>query len=83
MYAMLIFEQFVWIVVFLSTLLIGLDIGLGIGVLFSLFVVVLRTILPYSPSLGETRAWHYPPEEKLEDDEFDEEDLKVHFSSFN
>ena len=69
--------QFVWIVVFLATLLIGLDIGLAIGVLFSLFVVVVRTILPYSPSLGETRAWHYPPDEKLEDDEFDEEDLKV------
>ena len=64
---------------FLSTLIIGLDIGLGIGVLFSLFVVVLRTILPYSPSLGETRAWHYPPDEKLEDDDFDEEDLRVLF----
>ena len=70
-------EQFVWLVVFFATLLIGLDIGLGIGVIFSLFVVVLRTILPYSPSLGETRAWHYPPDEKLEDDDFDEEDLKV------
>ena len=70
-------NQFVWIVVFFATLLIGLDIGLGIGVLFSLFVVVLRTILPYSPSLGETRAWHYPPDEKLDDDEFDEEELRV------
>ena len=35
------------------------------------------TILPYSPSLGETRAWHYPPDEKLDDDEFDVEDLRV------
>ena len=62
---------------FFATLLIGLDIGLGIGVLFSLFVIVMRTILPYSPSLGETRAWHYPPDEKLDDDEFDEEELRV------
>ena len=69
--------QCVWIVVFLATLLIGLDIGLGIGVLFSLFIIVFQTILPYSPSLGETRAWHYPPEEKLADENFDEEELKV------
>ena len=40
-------------------------------------VIIVWTILPYSPSLGETRAWHYPPNEKLDDDEFDEEDLKV------
>ena len=33
--------------------------------------------MPYSPSLGETRAWHYPPDEKLDDDEFDVEDLRV------
>ena len=69
--------QSVWIVVFTSTLVIGLDIGLGLGVIFSLLVIVIRTILPYSPSLGETRAWHYPPDEKLDDEEFDVEDLRV------
>ena len=58
-------------------LLTGLDIGLAIGVLFSLLVIVIRTILPYSPSLGETRAWYYPPDEKLDDEEFDVEDLRV------
>ena len=66
-----------WIAVFTSTLLIGLDVGLAIGVIFSLLVIIVRTILPYSPSLGETRAWHYPPDEKLDDDEFDVEDLRV------
>ena len=69
--------QSVWIAVFGSTLVIGLDVGLAVGVIFSLLVIIIRTILPYSPSLGETRAWHYPPNEKLDDDEFDEEDLKV------
>ncbi len=69
--------QAVWLAVFLSTLLIGLDVGLGIGILFSLFLIILRTVLPFSPELGETRAWHFPPEEKLADEEFDAEDLKV------
>ena len=58
-------------------LAIGVDVGLAVGVIYSLLVIIVRTILPYSPSLGETRAWHYPPNEKLDDDEFDEEDLKV------
>ena len=57
--------------------MIDLDVGLAVGVIFSLLVIIIRTILPYSPLLGETRAWHYPPNEKLDDDEFDEEDLKV------
>lgn len=69
--------QAVWLAVFLSTLLIGLDIGLGIGILFSLLLVIGRTLLPFSPELGEARAWHYPPEEKLAEDDFDVEDLKV------
>lgn len=34
-----------WLVVFCATLFIGLEIGLGIGLLFSLFCVVLQTIL--------------------------------------
>ena len=66
-----------WIAVFVSTLVIGLDIGLAIGVIFSLFIIIVRTILPYSPSLGETRAWRYPTDDNLDDDEFDVEDLKV------
>ena len=50
----------------------------GVGVLFSLLVVVVRTILPFSPELGETRAWHYPPDEKLKEEEYDAEDFKVY-----
>ena len=37
--------QLVWIVVFLATVLLGVDIGLGVGVSFSLLVIVIRTIL--------------------------------------
>ena len=71
-----------WLVVFVATLSIGLDIGLGVGVLFSLLVVVLRTLLPFSPELGEARAWHYPPGAGLDDENFDEEDLKVGSASY-
>ena len=65
----------VWIVVFVSTLVIGLDIGLGVGVCFSILVVIFQTVLPFSPELGETRAWHYPPNQL--DEDFDEAELKV------
>lgn len=34
-----------WLVVFTGTLIIGLDIGLGIGILFSLLTIIIRTIL--------------------------------------
>ena len=37
--------QMVWLVVFLATVLCGVDLGLGIGVGFSLLVIVLRIIL--------------------------------------
>ena len=37
--------QLVWIVVFLATMLLGVDIGLGVGVGFSLLVIIIRTIL--------------------------------------
>ena len=50
---------------------------LAVGIIFSLLVIIVRTILPYSPSLGETKTWHYPPDKKLDDDDFDEEDLRV------
>ena len=51
--------------------------GLGIGVGFSLLVVIVRTVLPFSPALGAAVAWHFPPEEKFVDEEFDVEDLRV------
>ena len=37
--------QLVWVVVFVCTFLIGLDIGLLIGVTFSLLQVIIFTIL--------------------------------------
>ena len=37
--------QLVWLVVFTSTVLLGVDLGLGVGVAFSLLVIVIRTIL--------------------------------------
>jgi MFS superfamily sulfate permease-like transporter len=52
-------DMLIWLVVFFSTLLIGLDIGLGIGVLFSLVLVMFRTVLPYSPALGEPSLLHH------------------------
>ena len=55
--------------------MVGLDIGLGVGVAFSLLVVVYKTILPFSPRLGEARAWQYLPNQL--DENFDEEELKV------
>lgn len=61
--------------VFLATLGIGLDVGLGVGVCFSILMVVVRTVLPFTPELGETRAWHYPPSQL--DEDFDEAELKV------
>jgi ABC-type transport system involved in cytochrome bd biosynthesis fused ATPase/permease subunit len=67
--------QMVWLVVFFSTLVIGLDIGLGIGILFHIFVIIFQTVLPYATEVGEARAWHYPPGQLLED--FDEAELKV------
>ena len=37
--------QLVWVMVFLCTVFIGLDIGLLVGVSFSLFQVIIFTIL--------------------------------------
>ena len=42
---------------------------------FSLVVVVVKTVLPFSPQLGEARAWQYLPNQL--DENFDEEELKV------
>ena len=40
-----VFKQLIWLVVFFSTVLLGVDIGLGVGVVFSLLVLNIRTIL--------------------------------------
>ena len=37
--------QLIWVVVFLATVFLGVDLGLGVGVAFSLFVIIYRTIL--------------------------------------
>ena len=39
------FFQLIWLVVFVATVLLGVDLGLGVGVGFSLFIIVFRTIL--------------------------------------
>merc|ERR1711868_267576 len=36
----------IWIVTFLSTVLVSVDLGLIIGVLFSFLVVIVRSVLP-------------------------------------
>ena len=35
--------QAIWIVTFLATVILDADIGIGIGILFSLFTIALRT----------------------------------------
>lgn len=40
-----VFKQLIWLVVFFSTVLLGVDFGLGVGVVFSLLVLNIRTIL--------------------------------------
>jgi MFS superfamily sulfate permease-like transporter len=42
----------IWIVVFGATVLLGVDLGLGVGVLYSLFTIVFKLILPKSVNLG-------------------------------
>ena len=37
--------QLVWIVVFLATVFLGADTGLGVGIEFSLFLIIIRIIL--------------------------------------
>ena len=37
--------QLIWLVVFVATVLLGIDYGLGVGVGFSLFIIVFRIIL--------------------------------------
>ena len=40
------FDFAIWIVTFLATVILDADIGIGIGILFSLFTIALRTQIP-------------------------------------
>ncbi|XP_065900969.1 prestin-like isoform X2 [Dysidea avara] len=55
-------DMLVWVVVFVCTLFIGLDIGLLIGVTFSMLQIIMFTILPHSPSLGVIDMWQLDKE---------------------
>lgn len=48
-------DMLVWVVVFVATVLLGVDLGLGVGVGFSLAVVIIKTILPQSSLLGRAK----------------------------
>uniref|UniRef100_T1JKB9 STAS domain-containing protein n=1 Tax=Strigamia maritima TaxID=126957 RepID=T1JKB9_STRMM len=45
-------EAATWMITFLSVCFVAIDIGLGIGVIFSLFTIVMRSQLPYVTTLG-------------------------------
>lgn len=46
-------DFFVWIVAFLATVLLDVDLGLGIAVIFNLLTVVCRSQRPYATLLGQ------------------------------
>ncbi|XP_033647482.1 pendrin-like isoform X2 [Asterias rubens] len=46
------YDFLIWMVTCLSTILLGVDIGLAIGVVFSLMTVIIRTQQPYSSIIG-------------------------------
>ncbi|KAJ7316883.1 hypothetical protein JRQ81_003045 [Phrynocephalus forsythii] len=48
-----IIDLLVWLVTFVATLLLNLDIGLGVAVVFSLLTVIFRTQMPHYSILGE------------------------------
>jgi uncharacterized Tic20 family protein len=48
-----VYDMLIWIVAFIGTVLLGVDIGLGVGIVFSLGVLVFRTVLPTSNQLGK------------------------------
>jgi high affinity sulfate transporter 1 len=55
-YFKLSFSDFlIWVVVFLATVFLGVDLGLGVGVAFSLLVIIFRIVLPYSSVLGQAK----------------------------
>eukprot|EP00117_Sycon_ciliatum_P027960 scpid25904/ scgid22590/ Prestin; Solute carrier family 26 member 5 len=46
----------VWFVTWLATLLLGVDLGLAVGVGYSLVIVLFRTSRPYYCTLGQARG---------------------------
>ncbi|KAL5501938.1 hypothetical protein EMCRGX_G008621 [Ephydatia muelleri] len=42
-----------WLVVFIATVLLGVDLGLVVGLSFSLMIVIVRVALPYTAILGQ------------------------------
>ncbi|KAI1290752.1 Prestin [Halotydeus destructor] len=47
------FEALTWLVTFLGVVLFDVDVGLLVGILFSIFVVMIRFIIPSSTILGQ------------------------------
>lgn len=47
------FEALTWLITFLGVILLDVDVGLVIGVLFSIFVVMIRFVIPGSTLLGQ------------------------------
>ncbi|XP_053324878.1 solute carrier family 26 member 6-like [Spea bombifrons] len=47
------YDLLIWIVTFLSTICLNLDIGLGVSVVFGLLTVTFRTQLPHYSTLGQ------------------------------
>ncbi|KAG8128136.1 hypothetical protein E2320_015005, partial [Naja naja] len=46
-------DLLIWLVTFIATLLLNLDLGLAAAVTFSLFTVIFRTQMPYYSILGQ------------------------------
>ncbi|XP_062971385.1 solute carrier family 26 member 6 isoform X2 [Cynocephalus volans] len=46
-------DLLIWLVTFVATILLDLDLGLAVAVIFSLLLVVVRTQLPYYSVLGQ------------------------------
>ncbi|XP_065886960.1 prestin-like isoform X2 [Dysidea avara] len=52
-YKLCVPDMMVWIVVFIATVLLGVDVGLVIGIEFSLFLIIMRLVLPTTAVLGK------------------------------
>ncbi|CAI9534914.1 unnamed protein product, partial [Staurois parvus] len=48
----------VWLVTFVATILLNLDLGLAVSVAFSLLTVIFRTQLPHYSILGQVPGTH-------------------------
>ncbi|XP_053157676.1 solute carrier family 26 member 6 isoform X2 [Hemicordylus capensis] len=46
-------DLLIWIVTFVATILLNLDMGLGVAVAFSLLTVIFRTQMPHYSTLGQ------------------------------